>query len=264
MNTSGQIPPAPKFRLKLNGKLMLFSLLLLPLLTGLGFWQLERAAEKRTIQESWRKQQALAPVPFEEITFSSQTDFRRVSLRGRFDAEHYWLLENRILDGNLGYEVLMPFYLASDSAKADLVLVNRGWVAAGAYRNQLPEFGTPAGIIRISGSLVEPSDNRFIKGNVDQKGEWPRKILEIDLESLGAQLQSEMDQTAIHNAVLQIDADNAAALNVHWQPINMTPSKHQGYAVQWFSMAFVLLILTIFANTNLADIVFRRQSDQRQ
>ncbi len=264
MNTSGHIPPAPKFRWKLNWKLVLFSLLLLPLLTGLGFWQLERAAEKMTIQESWREQQALAPVPFEEISGSSSTDFRRVSLRGHFDGEHYWLVENRILDGNLGYEVLMPFYLASVSAKADLVLVNRGWVAAGAYRDQLPEFETPVGIIRISGSLVEPSDNRFIKPTDHQGDKWPRRILEIDPRHLGAQLEPEVGSATVHDAILQIDGDNAAALKVHWQPINMTPTKHRGYAVQWFSMAFVLLILTLFANSNLADIVFRRRSGQHK
>jgi len=157
----------------------------------------------------------------------------------------------------------MPFYLASASEKADLVLVNRGWVAAGAYRDQLPEFETPAGIIRISGSLVEPSDNRFITATDNREDKWPRRILEIDPRSLGAQLETDSGQAMVHDVVLQIDADNAAALKVHWQPINMTPTKHRGYAVQWFSMAFVLLILTLFANSNLADIVFRRRSSQR-
>ena len=265
MNSPGQIPSTPKFQVKLNWKLVLFSLLLLPLLTGLGFWQLQRAAEKTTIQESWRRQQALAPVPFAEVKDSPQENFRRVAMQGQFDPEHYWLLENRVLDGNLGYEVLMPFHVENSlGADAGLILVNRGWLPAGAYRTQLPKVNTPVGVIRISGSLAKPSDNRFIneQANPTSTQGWPRKILEVDPKALSMQLQPiQMDgQNFLYERVLRIDAENAAAFKAHWQPINMAASKHRGYAVQWFSMAFVLVILTFFANSNLADVLFRRKS----
>ncbi len=240
---------------------MLFSVLMLPLLISLGLWQLQRAQEKATIQETWRAQQALAAVPLQDLVDVPELNFRRVSIRGEFDAEHYWLLENRILDGQLGYEVLMPFRLDADSAAAGItvVLVNRGWVPAGAYRDQLPEVHTPAGPLTLSGSLVEPSDNQFITEVATPASHWPRKILEVDLDSLSTSLGEIGYASDIYKRVLRIDAENIAALQVHWQPVNMTASKHQGYAVQWFSMAVALLILTLFANSNIAELLFSRK-----
>jgi len=38
------------------------------------------------------------------------------------------------------------------------------------------------------------------------------------------------------------------------------PSKHTGYAVQWFAMALVLLIMAVIANSNLADWLKQRRN----
>lgn len=259
MNTSGQIPPAPEFHVKLNWKLVLFALLMLPLLIGLGVWQLHRAEDKKTIQESWRRQQAQLPVPFAEIQDLPQSNFRRVSVRGEFDVEHYWLLENQIMDGKLGYGVLMPFRVSDGGQNAgSLLMVNRGWLPADAYRAQLPAVVTPEGPVEVTGSLVQPSNNQFINEPSGQAQGWPRKILEVDLDILAEQLNSLGYEETLHDQLLQIDPDSVAAFAVNWQPTNMSASKHTGYAVQWFSMAFALLVLTVFANSNLAEVLFRR------
>jgi surfeit locus 1 family protein len=36
------------------------------------------------------------------------------------------------------------------------------------------------------------------------------------------------------------------------------PAKHTGYAVQWFIMAAVLLLMTLIANSNLGSFVKRK------
>lgn len=256
MNTSGQIPSAPKFQFKPNWKILLFTLLLLPLLLSLGVWQLQRAEEKKTIQESWQAQQALPPVPFAEIKDSAEVEFRRVSLRGRFDGEHYWLLENRILDGKLGYEIVMPFITTED----ELVIVNRGWLPAGAYRSDLPQVPTAADVVSISGSLAQPSDNRFIAEQPEPPQQWPAKILQVDLATLGAHLNALGYEREPYRRVLRIDGEAPGAFTAHWQPINMSPATHKGYAVQWFTMAAALLILSMFANSNLAEALFKSRS----
>lgn len=258
MNTSGKAPSAPKFQLKPNWKILLFTLLFLPLLLSLGFWQLHRAEEKKTIQESWQAQQALPAVPFAEIKNTSDTEFRRVSLHGRFDAGHYWLLENRILDGKLGYEIVMPFVTTG----GDLVIVNRGWLPAGAYRTDLPQVPTTTETVTISGTLTLPSDNRLIAEEREPVGDWPAKILQIDLDALGAQLESLGYERSLYPRVLNIDGDAAGAFTTHWQPINMSSATHKGYAFQWFTMALALLILSLFANSNLAATLFKPRSSR--
>jgi cytochrome oxidase assembly protein ShyY1 len=38
------------------------------------------------------------------------------------------------------------------------------------------------------------------------------------------------------------------------------PAKHTGYAVQWFVMALVLLLMTLIANSNLAEWLKQRSA----
>lgn len=249
MKSSKQTPPKPKFHVELNWKLALFALLFLPLLVGLGFWQLERAEEKKTIQESWHQQQALPPVPFADVAENSGHLYRRVTMSGRFLPEHYFLLENQINNGRLGYEVIMPFILDESGQP---VLINRGWVAADPYREELPEFDTPQMPLVVSGMLIQPGLNRLIE-SADHVDQWPHRVLQIDPGAMEQLLETVGVAELASPSVLHLDPDSAAALDVDWQPVNLSPSTHLGYAVQWFAMALALLILTLFANTNFAQ-----------
>lgn len=235
----------PSFSIKVNWKIGLFSLLLMPLLISLGFWQLRRAEEKQTIQDLWRHQQAMPPIEIDAI-LDSDDNFRRVKVTGQFIPERYWLLENKIRDGRLGYEIVMPFRLVD----GHWLIVNRGWAAAGRYREDMPHFSTPNAQITLSGTLSKPSNSVFIDETQSTVQHWPHRVLEIDpivmKQQLGRPLMAK---------VLRLGAGSPAALEVGWQPVNMTPAKHIGYALQWFAMAVALGVLFIFANSNLAEIL---------
>lgn len=252
MNEKPQVNKKPGFAFKLNWKITLFTLLLLPLLVSLGFWQLHRAQEKQTIQEEYQLQQALPPVEFDGATVSDG-NYRRVRMAGEFVVDRYWLLENKIQNGRLGYHVIMPFEIGGDRQHS-LIVVNRGWVEAKAYREELPEFSTPQSKVTLSGMLVMPSSSPFIDESQSQFSEWPHRLLELDLNVM----QEQLDQT-LFPKVLQLDADSPGALAVNWQPINMTPEKHRAYAVQWFALAAALVILFLFANSNIAQILTRNR-----
>ena len=45
----------------------LFTLVLVPLMTWLGFWQLQRAEEKTVMAASWEQRQSQPPVPLEQL-----------------------------------------------------------------------------------------------------------------------------------------------------------------------------------------------------
>ena len=109
-------------------KMTLFVALLLPLVIGLGWWQLERAETKSRFESAYLDQiSALAyePGPTAE-------DFARLKLSGRYDGDRYFLLDNAIRRGQAGYEVLHPLLLDT----GERGLVNRGWVAGLPYRQQ--------------------------------------------------------------------------------------------------------------------------------
>ncbi|MEC8427249.1 MAG: hypothetical protein VXZ35_02400, partial [Pseudomonadota bacterium] len=58
--------------------------------------------------------------------------------------------------------------------------------------------------------------------------------------------------------LLRLETFSDAALVTQWRWINSSPQKHQGYAVQWFAMACVLLVALLFANSNLAQVLRQR------
>jgi surfeit locus 1 family protein len=228
---------------EINLKVTFFSLFFLPLFLWLGFWQLQRADEKRYLEEEWQRLNLMKPVPFDQKTSSA----RRVYIEGEFDQEHYWLLEGQIFNGRVGYHVIMPL-----NTVASTVLVNRGWVASGKYREQIPIFETPQGTVTVQGLLASPTDSPLVKERYSMP-EWPVKILEIDFD-----IQSKQYEKPLIDKILKIDDTSPGALDVLWSPINMSATKHLGYAFQWFSMALAIVVLWIFSNSNVYQLMVNR------
>lgn len=248
---------APAFRFEVNWKLLISSLIFLPILVTLGFWQLNRAEQKRTILQTIEEQQALAPVDLNNwlsLEDSSLSEFthRRVSAEGQFDAARYWLLENQVVNGTVGYDIVMPFKLDDDQ----WLLVNRGWIAGSGYRDRPPQLSTPDDAVELTGVLVKPSKNRLLRNQLSTSGPntWPKMMLAIDLTVMAQQF----DQPFLP-LVMELDDSSHAALQIQRRQINMPPVKHVGYAVQWFSLAIALTILCLVANSNLASVIKNRK-----
>ena len=227
-----------------NWKLTLFVIFLFPILLYLGFWQLDRAAEKAALQEKWLVEQSKAPELFEHLgdDIAKDQNFRRVRVEGVYLSDQFWLKENQILDGKIGYQVIMLLKLTS----GQLLAVDRGWVEGSPLREFVPHVPTPSAAVMVSGTLVIPSDSKLIREAEVSAKTWPHKILEVDLKVMASQVDK-----SLFPKLLKLDPDSASALDINWKPINMSSAKHIGYAVQWFVMAIVLIVLFVFASTNL-------------
>lgn len=221
-------------------KMTLFTALLLPLLLTLGSWQLDREAEKIELQSLHERRTSSAPVPVEELDWQvGDVAYQPVILTGQFDNEHYLLLDNRIQDGRVGYEVLMPFKTSSGQR----LIVNRGWVAQGATREQLPVVVPVQDTVTVSGSVYVPISEPFLLSDAQevQTNEWPRVVQKIDVTAW-----SELLQTPLLPHTVRISQASPGALTAHWPTVNMEPEKHRGYAVQWFAMAAALLLMYVY------------------
>lgn len=236
-----------RFTWQINWKVCAFSLAFFPLLVGLGFWQLDRAEQKRTLQQQLAEQQALEPLT---ITSSAQlgaidhtATFRQVALTGQYDTQHTWLLENQVINGRLGYSVVQPLVLSDGQG----ILVNRGWIPSMGTRAKLPPVKTPSMPVRVSGRLVQPSRNRLLNDQVIE-GSWPRTILQVEPATLALQ-----SQLILAPWILQIDPADPTGFVTQWKSVVMPADQHLGYAVQWFFMALALAILTLYANSNVHE-----------
>lgn len=228
-----------------NWKITAFTLVLLPILVKLGFWQLEESKITEALQKQWELQQSLPAIDFAE--HSTDEDFRRVRLHGEFLTEKYWLKENQLRDGKLGFQVIMPFAL-SDSDK--IFAVDRGWIEGSAQREFIPTVETPKGPQTITGALVQPSDSKLVREADSRVKSWPHKILDEDLMVLSSHIEH-----LLYPQILRLDADSVGALTVYWRPVNMSSAKHFGYAIQWFFMAIALVVMFVCVSTNVLQLM---------
>jgi cytochrome oxidase assembly protein ShyY1 len=249
------------FRFYPEWRITLFVLVMIPLMVGLGFWQLQRAEEKAALEKAFELKQQRPPALLAELAHRSARDlaYLPVSLLGRFREEEYFLLDNRIQGGRFGYEVLAVLELAGSE---QLALVNRGWIAGDPARRELPEVPEVAGTVRITGHVyVAPGEPYLLAEQVLETG-WPKRIQAVEMDKLSAPLA--VPGVTVFPYPVRIDSDQTGALSVDWQVINMSPDKHRAYAAQWFVMAAVLAIFYLLRCSNLRQLLSGSSSDQHQ
>lgn len=210
--------------------------LLLPGLLWLGVWQLQRGEEKRQLLASFEARRQAEPISLEQLEPMPDPAYRRVQLRGFLDSEHSLLLDSRIRDGQAGVELLQPFY---DQPSELWVLLNRGWLPWPDRRTP-PRFETPEGMLQLTAWVyVAPAAGMNLGAGTASEG-WPRLITRVEADSLWQQLGR---GGLSFETRLQ---PGPASYRIDWPVVAMSPSKHLGYAVQWFALAAALLGLFIY------------------
>lgn len=216
-------------RPKLAWGVWLFGLAALALLVQLGLWQLQRADEKRELLA----QQTRAQTSIEYLSHSDPEPLAPVSLPGQFLQTPVFLLDNQIYKGKAGYEVLMVLQQDMDTRG---ILVNLGWIAAGADRRQLPDIAVPDEPVRIEGRLT-PITKGLTLSDDNWSASWPKRIQQIDLPQMEKLLG-----IPLYPWHVRLDTPLLETLVLDWQVVNMPPEKHQAYALQWFSLALALAV----------------------
>jgi surfeit locus 1 family protein len=222
----------------------LATLALLPVLVGLGKWQLERAAWKQGLIDAHEASVQLAPVELGWLLDSGElAAFRPVGARGQYDLAHQLLLDNRTYRGQAGYHVLTPLRLPGGDS---VVLVNRGWVPTGPDRAVLPELPGPSGLVSVEAVTSLPPEKLFRLGDAEEShAGWPKVVQQLDL----ARLEQVLD-TRLLPVILLLDETDAHGFVREWKPVyGVTPDKHRAYAMQWFTLAVVLLLIYIGVNS---------------
>tara|TARA_R100001039_G_scaffold30363_1_gene22174 strand:- start:3675 stop:4382 length:708 start_codon:yes stop_codon:yes gene_type:complete len=231
-----------------NWKLTLFTALLLPFLVYLGLWQLAREQEKRETQASYDLRATQTPVQIASIDWQGADDIAwlRVAATGRYDASRQFLLDNRINQSRVGYELITPF-----RTEAGLLLVNRGWIVQGADRQTLPDVNVTGQETEILGAVYVPSGDIMVLGDEEPAGEnpWPRVIQRLDV----AQISAILNEPVLPYSV-RLEPGAVGLEQINWQPVTLSPETHRVYAVQWFFMATVLVILYLIFSFRRPEI----------
>jgi surfeit locus 1 family protein len=202
------------------------------LTSALGIWQLGRGNEKAAQVERLSSAQngPVIAIPATEIN-ASDVAWQRVEASGRFAAEYTLFIDNRVLNGVVGYHVITPLKIENGDR---YVLVDRGWVAAAPDRRTLPKIVTPPGTVRIAGIASIPSERQFeLSTRVAEGNVWQNMTLSRYRATVNIPIQP---------IVIQQDSAVDDGLRREWVATGPSPDRNYGYAFQWFAMAAAILI----------------------
>lgn len=209
------------------------TLILLPLLFSLGFWQLDRMQEKQAALDAKVSGQEnpilvfspdLKPLPYSHLQISGV-------LLQKFSI----LLEHQMHNGELGYQVLTPLEITPD---LPWVLINRGWISRNAVTIPLSTLS-----VELGGLSFYPSAKGFILGENVSTAHGFVTMQRIAIDELGQHFQH-----SFYPYVVLLDPASPAGFVRDWQIKTLPPSKHLGYAVQWFALALTLIALYFIVN----------------
>lgn len=214
------------------------------ILVKLGFWQLDRAEQKQALFDDYQQHQLQGEAePLARLAnMSPETDrFRYVSVQGQFQKQPLFFLDNRVENSQVGYHIIGLF--TPDVNPEAAVPVNLGWVAAPVSRQDLPDITLPHGQQAITGFIYFPSDNRFTENTYETQFDNGR----IRVQAFQPATVAQQRNLALTPYLLLLETPNDMGWQRNWEPQVMTPEKHQGYALQWFSLALACLVIFVFA-----------------
>ena len=211
------------------------------LAASLGQWQLRRAEQKLALQAQWERAEQLPPTALAGADVATVADRLplRVSLRGRFLSEHEVWLDNRQMDGRTGLMLIVPLRLGDGA----VVLVNRGFAPRDPRdRARLPEVMRPQGEVTIEGLAVAHAARVLQLGrNAPDDSVRPAVWQNLDFDEF-----ERVSGLVVPGWVVQQTGGADDGLQRHWPAPDVGVDRHRGYAVQWFSLAALILVLAIF------------------
>ena len=222
----------PKFY-RVTAAAVFFSLLGL----ALGFWQLDRAAQKEALQAAMHAQAGKVPWDNAEVIAlaaqgrmqESGVLYHPVRLEGTWLPAHTVYLDNRQMDAKVGFFVLTPLRL---EPQGQLLVVQRGWIPRNfEQRAQLPEVQTPAGLVTVDGDIALVPSKLYAPG---APGEGPIRQ-NLDLDQYRSQTGLPLEAFTVRES-----GPPSQGLRRQWPVINFGIEKHYGYAFQWFALSLLV------------------------
>ena len=231
----------PDYLLNFNRKFFLITLVA-ALFSGLGiylgFWQLSRAAQKQALHAEMVSQTRQAPLDatvVAQLSSVSSALYRPVRVTGTWEAAHTVYLDNRQMDGKVGFFVLTPLRL---QPSGQVIVVQRGWVARNfESRAAVPEVQTPTGLVSVEGHIAPPPSKLY------EPGTPAAGLIRQNLDLAQFRQQSGL---ALADFSIRQTGPTSEGLRRDWPAMALGVEKHYGYAFQWFALSALVLGLYLW------------------
>ena len=219
-----------------KSKILIFAIIFVPITISLGLWQIERANEKKVIISNYDKLLVSTPIALQKE--QPLENWQPIETVGAYqDLVIYE--DNAINSGKAGFKIYHLF----QNGDGTFIFVHRGFIERNLIKNNLPRIDTPVGKKNIKGTTLFKQNNTFVKNIEDSD---IRIIQEFNTSVLIERFPILKDRY-LHPFLFNLDVRDADKFQPIEKPVNMTASKHIGYAIQWFGLCAALIILTIYA-----------------
>ena len=206
-----------------------------------GNWQQGRMRAKEALGAQLAAAIQSEPVALASLPASADwasLRYRPVEATGEYVAHRQILIDNKVVAGRAGFHVVTPLALADGRD----VLVNRGWIAQGRTRAELPDAPPPPGVVTVRGRIAIPAI----------------RYVELKQEALSGPVWQNLDPmrfaaaTGIDVLPAIVEATVAPApddrLVRDWPAPDFGLEAHRIYMVQWYAFALLVFILWLWFN----------------
>lgn len=227
--------------------------LLLSVLISLGFWQLDRAESKRTINREQALIKTSAPIAITDISLDAIniTPSTRVMVEGEYVNQQSIFIQNQMFQGRRGYEVMTPMVLAGEQR---WVLISRGWVPESKDPENIPALG---GKQILVGELFLPNKKSFLLAPNIENSTWPIKLHHFNFDTIKTAYDGN-----IFPFIIRLDETSPGIFQRHWKTKVLNPGTNTSYALQWFAMALLALVISIVFNSNTILLLQHSPTDK--
>lgn len=202
----------------------------------LGRWQMDRRAETLAEINRVLTNYSATPIPFDQAKeefagLDPGREWTQVELKGTYDVDGQRIVRNRPLNGQPGYEVVVPFKLDS----GETVVIDRGWLPIGNKNPGSPDAipAPPAGPVTAVVRLKH-GEPRLDRGAPEGQ------LASIDLPTYADQLP----YPVMTGAYGQLASESPAPAEAPFPfPKPATEEgTHLSYSLQWFAFGVLMFV----------------------
>ncbi|MET1020900.1 MAG: SURF1 family protein [Arthrobacter sp.] len=203
---------------------------------GLGRWQMDRRAETLAAINRVTSNYSATPVPFAEVkdqfhSLAADREWTQVELKGSYDVTGQRIVRNRPLNGQPGYEVVVPFRVES----GETVIIDRGWLPIGNNNPGRPDSvpAAPQGTVTVVARL-RPAEPALQRGAPDGQ------LASIDLAAYSQQLGYPL-LTGAYGQLASEDP-SVAEMPYPFPKPSTEEGTHLSYSLQWFAFGVLMFV----------------------
>lgn len=209
----------------------------------LGFWQLGRLEQRRSLNFVIERAMALPPLQLDQRLLDSIARdpvpfvYRAARISGRYEQSGEVLLRGRSHAGSPGVHLVAPFRMAGDSS---LLLVNRGWLPSPDGATVDPRGYRDTAEVTVEGilQLVPAAASGAIHAPIALPDTQIDSYRRLDRPTLTRVLGTEPPPVYLQRT----PSASVAAPPIPVPHPTLDGGPHLGYAIQWFAFAAVALI----------------------